>query len=172
MKTFQTPTDIAIKYIFLFILILFISGCSSSSKNTASCPVIIDGYEPAFISFIINVHGAPYPEDSLVLIKLSFFQNGNKTYVDLITRQDSLANKGLIISRDAGYYSWNQNIKTFYLEYPNNLQTDTLMINYIYGVQTNCEFVTNPISVNKQFLQIDSTSFVQFNLRPYTIIKP
>ena len=90
----------------------------------------------------------------------------------MITRQDSLANKGLIISEDAGYYSWNQNIKTFYLEYPNNLPTDTLMINYIYGVQTNCEFVTNPISVNKQFLQIDSTSFVQFNLRPYTIIKP
>jgi hypothetical protein len=159
------------KNTFLSTLILVVSGCSSS-KNTASCPAIVNGYQPPGISFIIYVHGVPYPGDSLELIKISYYQNGEKKYADLITRPDSLTNNGLVESRDAAYYSWDQNIKTFYLEYPNNLPTDTLMINYLRNLQTNCDFITNPISVNNKFVQVDSTGFIKFDLMPYLINKP
>jgi len=66
---------------------------------------------------------------------------------------------GFLGSRSIGLISADENIKTYYIEYPNNWVTDTLLVDYQpRSLSTNCNYVLKSVNFNSVIPIID-TSF-------------
>jgi hypothetical protein len=154
------------KYFLFFIPICFIWGCSH--KETTTC-IPLD--QPLSITFEIIKSGKPLPDDSLRFVKMSYTDSGTKIYVnDLLLATNAYANKGLLSTSSVVSLSENQNFKTFYLEYPSNLSTDTLYIDYGAPSPLNdCELQLQPVKINNQIAPIDTSIMYT---RVYVINKP
>lgn len=129
---------------------------------------------PSSLILKITKSGTVVPDLDLLNVKLSYFENNEKKYVsDFMINSNNMevSNKGFIFTRNIGVLSAKNNIKTYYLEYPNGWQTDTLYVDYLPNTPaTNCQYVLNPIKVNDILSTVYITSL--FNLPVYEINKP
>lgn len=154
----------------IFVLALFFSNCSKSKDDICEYEAM-----PNSLGLRITKSGTVVPDLDLLNVKLSYFENNEKKYVsDFSINNIELNNrdKGYISSRIIGILSAKNNIKTYYLEYPNGWQTDTIYVDYLLNtLATNCQYVLNPIKLNN----ISATVYVtaDFGGKPvYEINKP
>ena len=153
----------------IFVLALFFSNCSKSKDDICMYDAV-----PSSLILKITKSGTVVPDLDLLNVKLSYFENNEKKYVsDFMINSNNMevSNKGFIFTRNIGVLSAKNNIKTYYLEYPNGWQTDTLYVDYLPNTPaTNCQYVLNPIKVNDILSTVYITSL--FNLPVYEINKP
>lgn len=136
--------------IIVFSFASFFTQCSKAKKSCESYN------PPSSLFFQIKNNGGIVDSSILNKTRLSYFQNGVKVYVaDWGPATDFYADKGILTSRTIGTFE-NQ---VFYLEYPNDYNTDTLNVQNALPTQsTNCEYVVKEIKYNGQIVHPD-TSF-------------
>lgn len=136
----------------------FLTNCSNSNEKTCKYASV-----PNSLNLKITKSGAIVSDLILSETKLSYYEKNNKKYVSdfsINNIESNFKNKGLISTRNIGVISANNNIKTFYLEYPNGWKTDLLYVDYIPNTpETNCMYVLKPIKVNN-VLAIEDNSFI------------
>jgi hypothetical protein len=134
---------------FVFVSLLFFS-CSKYTKG--ACQFY---NPPSALFFLLKKDGQILPDTILQNVKLSYYVNGVKSYIpDLSEATDFYAGQGILATRDIGFLS----IKTYYLEYPNNWNTDSLYVDYIApSISTNCLYILDTVKFNTQLAPIDTT---------------
>lgn len=133
----------------------FLLCCKKSSQPTCKYDSI-----PSSLILKFTKNGNPVGDNILTNVKLSYFEGSTKKYVtDFAISTDTVnQNKGLKASRNIGILSADNNIKTYYIEYPNGWTEDTLYVDYLPNTpSTNCVYVQNAIKVNVQMASIDSS---------------
>lgn len=138
----------------LFTVVVFIS---CTNKNTSTCYY---STEPPTLFFLIQRNNKKIADSILQNTKLSYFENGTKKYItDIYNAIGDYANKGVLTSRTVGIQSSEKNTKTYYLEFPNGLPTDTLYIDYSApSPSNNCRYILQSFKLNNKTVSID-TSF-------------
>lgn len=133
------------KIIFIFIIPIFLYSC----KKSKSSKCYYSGPPPTFF-FTIKQNGQILPADVLNNIKVSYFEEGIKKYVnDIYQATNYYANKGVLTTRTAGILSADHNIKTFFIEYPKNISTDTVQLDYeTYKPSNNCLYTVKQVTLN------------------------
>ena len=145
--------------------IIFITACSSSViSNVRLIPYSI------FFKLIKN--GNRLPDSVLDNLKLSYYQNGTKNYISDFIR---CINEGGVNARDLGFMttnligvtSGNDNIKDYYIEYPNGTK-DTLYVDYRHVSTADgekdscfCLYPLKQLKFNGLIPQIDTTIKIQ-----------
>ena len=157
---------------FLFLVAISFDGCSH--KENATCTPVINDFDTHRLFFQIKLNGQPLPNDTLKLIKLSYFNNGTKEYYPILFPDtDSLTNQGIWFENYLQDLSADSSIKTYYVEYPFNLPTDTLFIDYRSPTPASfCLIGTNPIEINGKRAVADSVTYYYQGVIPYVINKP
>jgi hypothetical protein len=148
-----------IKSILIFLLFIFFINCTKSDENVCKWDAMPD-------SLILKITKSGTIVSDLVLaeIKLSYYENNAKKYVKDFTIENvdtNIRNKGYISTRGIGTLSGNNNIKTYFIEYPNGWPTDTLYVDYLPNTpETNCRYVLNPVKINNTLADTEySTDF-------------
>jgi hypothetical protein len=136
-----------------FFLMLFLSCSKSKGCYYDSIP--------NSLILILKKNGQAVPDSILRNTKLFYLINDSSKFVtDFSTATDSIYfNMGFILTRTIGFLSGDENIKTYYLEYPNNWNTDTLFVDYTEpSLATDCAYILHPVKFNNQLAPVD-TSF-------------
>ncbi len=115
---------------------------------------------PSSIFFILKNSGQRLPDSVLQKTKMAYLENGSKKYIsDVNGATDNYSNYGILTSRLIGFTSADNNIKTYYLEYPNSSTVDTFFVDYLpSSLSTNCQYVLQTVKFNGKLAAID-TSF-------------
>lgn len=104
-----------------FFLLFFICACEEREG-----PLVI----PNPVFFLIKESGTKLPDSTQKGIKLFYLKGNTKNYVSDFERgADGFDTLGIFTSRNIGLTSGNENIKDYYLEYPNG-DIDTLFVDY------------------------------------------
>lgn len=147
----------------------FFTNCTNSKNDTCKWDAM-----PNSSILRITKSGIVVPDNILLNIKLSYYENSTKKYVSDFTIGNidlNIRGNGYISSREIGFISANKNIKDYYIEYPNGWQTDTIYVDYLPNtLETNCQYVLRPIKVNDVLATVYST--IDFNLTVYEVNKP
>lgn len=107
--------------ILLVIPVLYAMSCSKGKG-----PQVI----PDSLFFVIKQNGIRLDDNTLNNMKLYYFKGGNKTYVSDFSRASEEGyNLGVQTTRAIGTISADENIKDYYLEFPNS-DIDTLYVDY------------------------------------------
>jgi hypothetical protein len=127
-----------ISFIFcLSCLVLF--GCKKD--NNSDCPLFTGTKLPATFYFVVKTNNLRLPDSILNTLKLSYYLNNSKAYVNDFGRAGSDGyNLGAMITRNIGFLSGDSSVKTYYLEFQNN-DIDTLFVDYRHYSQ--CEADTS-----------------------------
>ena len=143
-----------ILHILLFILL--IPSCSKSTDNTCKYVAI-----PNSLVIRITKSGVIIPYLSLLNVKLSYFENNEKKYVSDFSPDSvnlNLRDNGYIATRQIGILSAKNNIKTYYIEYSNGWENDTIYVDYLPNTpENNCVYSLNPLKVNDILATIYTT---------------
>ena len=106
------------------LIILSISWIAACSKRKG--PQVV----PASLFFIIKQNGIRLDDNTLNDMKLYYFRSGIKTYVsDFLRATEEGYNLGVQTTRTIGDISADENIKDYYLQFPNG-DLDTLIVDY------------------------------------------
>ncbi len=131
----------------IIIIIVLFTNCSKSKDNVCEYDSI-----PNSLTLKISKSGDIVPYLVLLNVKLSYFENNEKKYVSDFSPDNvvlNLRDKGYISTRLIGILSAKNNIKTFYIEYSNGWENDTLFVDYLPNTpENNCVYSLNPIKVN------------------------
>lgn len=164
------------KKIIVLGIIAFVFQSSSCNKKDPLGPQVINNS----IFFLVKINNQRLPDSVLNNMKMSYYLSGQKKYVDDFTRGINeggfMANDmGIQTTRDVGTYSGDNNVKNYYLEYPNGT-IDTLFIDYRHvsynEASTNscyCYYPLVDVKFNSVVAQIDSSITQQ---RVYRFNKP
>ncbi len=107
-------------------LVSFILLAVSCNKSVREGPQVI----PSSLFFVVKKNGIRLDDITLDNMKLYYLKNGNKTYISDFQRGTGDGyNLGVQTTRNIGDISADENIKDFYLEFP-NADIDTLYVNY------------------------------------------
>ena len=114
----------------ILVFAAFIVAEFSCNKNPRFGPLVV----PSSLIFLVKKAGDRLPDSILNNMKLYYYQNGTKKYftdfIRGINEGDFQAyDSGVQTTRNIGFTSGDDNIKTYYLEYPSG-QQDTLFIDY------------------------------------------
>lgn len=163
----------AIKYS-IIIFTAVTGSCFYSCKDESLCKW---DNMPNSLALRIFKSGIAVSHEDLRKCRLSYYDKGTKKYISDFSPfniEVSQQNTGLITTRSVGTLSADSNIKTYYIEYPNEWSIDTLRVDYLPRTQaTNCLYLQNEIRVNKQPASIDSIlrdDFPDFQI--YLVFKP
>jgi len=101
-------------------------------------------------------------------IKIAYLDNGIKKYLtDVNSATDYYANSGILATRTIGIISADYNIKTYFLELPNAIKSDTLYVDYpSKSPATNCQYVLQTFKFNGKLTIIDSS----FKFQPVYVL--
>jgi hypothetical protein len=151
--------------LFLFITVLIVlSSCKKPywKDNT-------DIYQvPYTLFFMVKKNNQALPDSVLENMKLAYYQNGVKKYVSDFTRGINEGgfnahDEGIQATRNIGLISGNENIKLFYLEYPDNTK-DSLYVDYRHinfddakKHPCRCEYPMQPVKFNNLAASVDSS---------------
>ncbi len=91
---------------------------------------------PHSIFFVIKSNGARLPDSVLNNMRMYYYENNIKKYVTDFTRAVNEAgvqayDLGIQTTRNIGFISGDENIKTYYLDYEYG-PDDTLFVNYVH----------------------------------------
>ena len=116
--------------LFLFIIV----SIFSCKKKESACPVFWGYLLPHSLAFIIKNSGQRLPDSILNNLKLSYYNMGIKKYISDFSRGTNEQeikgyDLGIMGTRDIGFKSADNNIKNYYIEYPNG-NIDTLFVDY------------------------------------------
>lgn len=117
---------------------------------------------PSSLALKIVTPSGILSDSILALCKISYLKNGNKTFVaDLGVSHNSAAQHlGILWTRDIVFTSADDQIKTYYLEYPNNLSRDTLLIDYDSPTPTtNCLYAIKSLKYNDKNMILDTSLY-------------
>ena len=110
---------------FFLILFLLQMQCSKYDKCAYDTYLV-----PHSIFFIVNKSHQRLDDNTLNSIKLFYYKDVSKVYVnDFIRGSEEAYNLGVLTSRDIGSISGDEGIKDFYLEYTGG-DIDTLFVDY------------------------------------------
>jgi hypothetical protein len=122
-----------LKATFAILLTLTLFGCSREKG-----PIVV----PDSLFFVLKHNNVRLDDQILDNIRLYYYRSGVKTYVIDFTRATEEGyNLGVITTRRIGDYSADENIKDYYLEFPNS-DIDTLFVDYKHLKQN--EAFNNP----------------------------
>lgn len=156
------------KTILALLIIMTILQSSSCNKKDPLGPQIINNS----LIFVLKKNNNRLPDSILNNIKMYYYTNGQKIRMSDLERGIDegtfLANSlGILATRNIGATSGDDNIKSYYLEYPNGTQ-DTLFVDYRHvsyneAVNNNCYCYYPLIEVryNGQVAPIDTSISAQ-----------
>ena len=98
------------------IVILSILGATCNKKQ--ECPTFWGTLLPQTFYFVIKNNGNRLPDSILNSLKLAYYKNNDKVYVNDFGRAGSDGyNLGAMITRDIGLRSGDDNVKNFILSF-------------------------------------------------------
>ena len=113
------------KLCLILVLLLLQMQCSKYDKCAYDTYLV-----PYSIFFIVNKSHQRLDDNTLNSIKLFYYKDVSKVYVnDFIRGSEEAYNLGVLTSRDIGSISGDEGIKDFYLEYLGG-DIDTLIVDY------------------------------------------
>ena len=113
------------KLCLILVLLLLQMQCSKYDKCAFDTYLV-----PHSIFFIVNKSHQRLDDNTLNSIKLFYYKDVSKVYVnDFIRGGEEAYNLGVLTSRDIGSISGDEGIKDFYLEYLGG-DIDTLFVDY------------------------------------------
>lgn len=127
-------------FILVFIGPFCLLGCKKNKSESPQCTTT--SYPVPFsLFFELKSNGVRIIADNILdHLKLSYYLNGNKMYVQDFTRAINeggynARDSGILVTQAIAYSSSSDNIKDYYLEFPNG-DIDTLYVDYRHV--TNC----------------------------------
>lgn len=156
------------------VTIMLLSSCFVSCKKTNSDNICKYDAMPSSLILKFLKNGVKVSDLILKDLKLSYYEANTKKYVSdfsINNLETSYQNMGLITTRLIGVLSADNNIKTFFIEYPNSWPSDTLYVDYSPRSNTNgCQYVQQPCKCNSQLCLIDNS--FNFDSPVYVLNKP
>ena len=127
--------------------------CKKNSECSSAAP-------PLSLFFLIKENNDTLPLSILESVKMSYIVGGKKNYIYYLGPAiDYYANEGILVTNSIAELITQNDIQTFFLEYPNSNTVDTLNIQCFPPTEnTGCQFKWGNIKFNGQSAQID-TSF-------------